>query len=256
MQFRPSETLSPFKMDWSLEARTTECRNMLAKHPGRVPMVAERACAVAELRSSKLCLPCTLTVAQAQRIIRSKAGVDRDTRLQLSINGQILHPQLLIEDVHKLHQDEDGFLYCTYSMEEACSNRKKEEPGLSSWYSWDWNPTSMYAWTPSGGWSVQGEGKKKEDAGGEVELIQIYSKKEQRARIMFQKKMRKRAAGPRDCVEVGSNLQQALSSCKLDTALSGMMQVAAKGSSSPGSCGSTYQCGMPCALRVHTARPS
>mmetsp|Transcript_62722 Transcript_62722/g.101474 ORF Transcript_62722/g.101474 Transcript_62722/m.101474 type:complete len:174 (+) Transcript_62722:71-592(+) len=132
MQFRPSETLSPFKMDWSLEARTKECRKMLAKHPGRVPMVAERACAVAELRSSKLCLPCTLTVAQAQRIIRSKAGVDRDTRLQLSINGQILHPQLLIEDVHKLHQDEDGFLYCTYSMEEACSNRKKEEPGLSS----------------------------------------------------------------------------------------------------------------------------
>ena len=254
MQFRPSETLSPFKMEWSLEARTTECRNMLAKHPGRVPMVAECAYAVAELRRSKLCLPRTLTVAQAQRIIRSKAGVDRDTRLQLSINGQILHPQLLIEDVHNSHQDEDGFLYCTYSMEEACSTRKKEEPGLRKVFGLEWK--SMYAWTPSGGWSVQGEGKKKEDAGGEVELIQIYSKKEQRARIMFQKKMRKRAAGPRDCVEVGSNLQQALSSCKLDTALSGMMQVAAKGSSSPGSCASTYLCGMPCALRVHTARPS
>jgi len=278
MQFRPNSAMSspgtsPFKMEWSLEARATDCQRMLAKHPGRVPMIVERSGSVPELsQGAKLLLPSTVTVSQALRVIRNKAGLGRECRLQLHVNGISVGHHLLVSDVHNAERDEDGFLYCNYSMDEASSTRRSKTEEMewdakkvqvkehSSWYSWA--PTSMYSWTPTGGWSVkQRAAGPKEDAGGEVELMQVYSKKEQRARNCFQKKMRKRAAGPREAApEQVSNtkLKQALASCKLDTALSGMIQVASKNGASPGTCASTssYQCGMPCALRVHTVRPA
>ncbi len=267
---RPSgrhRLLSPFKMEWSLEARAQECARMKAKHPGRLPLIVEPAAGVPELPRSKLLLTETLTVAQVLRIIRSKAGMGPETKLQLQVGGAVLVKQdQRIADVHAAERDEDGFLYCTFAVDEhQCSTRaaldapEAKEAG-SPWSSWA--PTSMYSWSPSGGWSVRGERARQtgeDEAGGQVELIQIYSKNEQHARKRFQKRMRKRAAGPREDAPATTNakLAQALASCKLDTALSGMLQVATKSGNgaSPGSCPSTYQCGMPCALRVHTSRP-
>ena len=272
LQMRPSgqQRLSPFKMEWSLEARARECARMKAKHPGRVPLIVEPAAGVPELPRSKLLLTETLTVAQVLRIIRSKAGMGPETKLQLHVGGALLAKQdQRISDVHAADRDEDGFLYCVFAVddEHQCSTRSRsagdapeaKESG-SPWASWA--PTSMYSWSPSGGWSVRGERVKhtgEDEAGGQVELIQIYSKNEQHARKRFQKRLKKRAAGPREDAPATTNakLAQALASCKLDTALSGMLQVATKSGNgpSPGSCPS-YQCGMPCALRVHTSRPA
>ena len=259
LQFCPiggGHMLSPFKMEWSLQERARDCKQMVAKHPGRVPIIVERGPAVdlPELPKSKLLLEERLTVAQTLRIIRSKAGLGRDSRLQLYVGGKLLEHSLVLAAVHAAERDEDGFLYCTYCMEHASSTRSKSsdrDGGKEDrWFSWA--PTSGFSWTPFGGWS----GAPKEEENG-WELERMFSKKELRARSRFETRMRKRAAGPREEPEVVSNtkLASALASCKLDTALSGMMQVATKSSStglSPGSSQSSYKCGMPCALRVHT----
>jgi GABA(A) receptor-associated protein len=278
LQMRPCSmvALSPFKMEWSLESRSQECKRMQDKHPNRVPIIVEPAAGVKELPRSKLLLTKTLTVAQVLRIIRSKAGMGPGVKLQLHVSGAVITKQdQRISDVYAAERDEDGFLYCTYSMDEPCSTRSRSTEGAdakdagSSW-SWvgaptsSWAPTSVYSWSPSGGWSVRVEKVNRtgeDEAGGEVELIQILSKNERLARKRFQKHMRKRAAGPREAAQpaaTNTNLAQALASCKLDTALSGMMQIATKSGNgaSPGTCPSSYssyQCGMPCALRVHTA---
>ena len=265
LQFRPIDgqhALSPFKMEWSLQARARESKHMVARHPDRVPIVVERGPErdVPELPKSKLLLPNTLTVAQALRIIRTKAGLGHDSKLQLFVRGgRRLDHHLVLAAVHARERDEDGFLYCTYCIDQQASRRRSKSSGRedkadareeNTWFSWA--PTSGFSWTPSGGWSVA----PKEEVQGR-ELVEMFSKKEQRARKRFQTRMRKRAAGPREEPQVVSNtkLASALASCKLDTALSGMMQVASKSSSatvSPGSSQSAYKCGMPCALRVHT----
>lgn len=278
VQFRTSsQALSPFKMEWSLEFRAKDCTRMREKYPDRVPLIVERESdkRVPELAKCKLLMNYTVTVAQALRIIRNKAGLGRDCRLQLYVNGRMLEHEQLIADVHMQERDEDGFLYCTYSMDQACSTRSKSTEASDTkaqakedfWSAATtaaaaWAPTSSYSWTPSGGWKVQqrAAAPKEKETGENFEMQQMCSKKEQRARSKFQNRMRKRAAGPRESPETAvvknTNLAQAIASCKLDTALSGMIQVATKGGAgtSPGTCASTYTCGMPCALRVHTVR--
>lgn len=71
--------------------------------------------------------------------------------------------------------------------------------------------------------------------GNAVELVQIRSEKEVRAKERFQKKLSKRAAGPRDKDEAPSNMElaQALANLKLDTCLNGMIQAAINPSGSP-----------------------
>ena len=104
VQFRTSSqaTLSPFKMEWSLECRAKDYQRLRAKYPDKVPLVVERerGNSVPELAKSKLLFSDTLTVAQALRIIRGKAGLGRDCRLQLHVNGQLLKSERLLADVH------------------------------------------------------------------------------------------------------------------------------------------------------------
>ena len=267
LQCRPAAPLSPYKAEWGLEARVQECRRVTEKHPARVPMIIERGAgcdtSVPELPKSKLLMAKDLTIAQALRVIRAKAGLRRDCRLQLHVNGRQIDAHLVLEKVHAQEKDEDGFLYCNYSVEQPSSSRPGSAEGRDSgateaWFSWA--PTSSFSWSPSGGWKTTPA--REEEGGGGHELHQIRCKKELKARSRFEKRMKHRAAGKRDSSppEVSSNskLAQALASCKLDTALSGLIEVATKtgsSGSSPGSCGSAYQCGMPCALRIHTVRP-
>jgi len=235
-------------------------------------MIVEKAAHsnVPELKKSKMLVTNTLTVAQVVRIIKSKSGLGRDSKLQLLVHGKVAEETDVISSVYTSERDEDGFLYCTYSIDQHSSNRSKgseisEISHVSNTHSKDesfwssWAPTSGYSWTPSGGWAVRTSSPREADSPRDTEMHQILSKKEQRARHIFQNRMRKRAAGPRNSIqfpEVGNtNLANALASCKLDTALSGMIEVATKSvsSTSPGSSLSTYQHAMPCALRVHTS---
>jgi GABA(A) receptor-associated protein len=263
-------TLSPFKIEWSLESRSKDCQTILTKHPQIVPMIVEKAAHsnVPELQKSKMLVSNTLTVAQVLRIIRSKTGLGRDSKLQLLLHGKVAEETDLISSVYTEARDEDGFLYCTYSIDQQSSNRSmgSEISCVSNTHSKDesfwssWAPTSRYSWTPSGGWAVRASSPREAGSPRDTEMHQILSKKEQRARHRFQNRMRKRSAGPRNSIQfpevVGNtNLANALASCKLDTALSGMIEVATKSvsSTSPGSSLSTYHHAMPCALRVHTA---
>ena len=155
---------------------------------------------VPELPKSKILLPNTITVAQALRVIRTKAGLGHDSRLQLFVRGgRRLDHHLVLATVHASERDEDGFLYCTYCIDQQASRRRskssdrdgKAHTKEDTWFSWA--PTSGFSWTPSGGWSVA----PREEVQGR-ELVEMFSKKEQRARKRFQTRMRKRAAGPRE----------------------------------------------------------
>ena len=111
LQMRPCSmvALSPFKMEWSLESRSQECKRMQDKHPNRVPIIVEPAAGVKELPRSKLLLTKTLTVAQVLRIIRSKAGMGPGVKLQLHVSGAVITKQdQRISDVYAAERDEDG----------------------------------------------------------------------------------------------------------------------------------------------------
>jgi hypothetical protein len=125
---------------------------------------------------------------------------------------------------------------------------KSEEENLSR-SNHEWALDSNWIKADSGSWEAYPNSI---DNAGMIELTRIVSEKEMKARTKFRKLMDKRAAGPRECSEAPSNLAlaQAMAKCKLDTMVSGMIEVAVKKSTSPNAAPlSVGLCGSPGVVR-------
>ena len=68
----------------------------------------------------KYLVPQELTVSQLATIVRNRLSLSQTQSLFLfTSSGQMLQLSMSVQAVHGLHTDPDGFLYVTYSSQEA-----------------------------------------------------------------------------------------------------------------------------------------
>ena len=68
----------------------------------------------------KYLVPQELSVSQLATIVRNRLSLCQTQSLFLfTSSGQMLQLSMIVEVAHSLHTDQDGFLYVTYSSQEA-----------------------------------------------------------------------------------------------------------------------------------------
>ena len=153
---------------------------------------------VPELPKSKILLPNTITVAPALRVIRTKAGLGHDSGCNCfsglaagSMTTSCSLPSTPVSATRTAFciDQQAGRRRSKSSDRDGKADTKEEAHGSRGRR--QWAPTSGFSWTPSGGWSVA----PREEVQGR-DLVEMFSKKEQRARKRFQTRMRKRACRP------------------------------------------------------------
>ena len=80
-------------------------------------------------------MPQELTVSQLATIVRNRLSLSQTQSLFLfTSSGQMLQLSMSVEEAHSLNTDQDGFLYVTYSSQEAfgCEVAGRASSGLSA----------------------------------------------------------------------------------------------------------------------------
>ena len=98
---------------------------MLIKHPGKVPVIVERAEGypdVPQVDRKKFLLPRDFLMAQVFAIIRKRLHLLPGDALCVFIGGPpgrgtLASATSTISSAHSQHADEDGLLYITYNFE-------------------------------------------------------------------------------------------------------------------------------------------
>jgi GABA(A) receptor-associated protein len=115
--------MSSFKERTSKEKRAQEVARIREKYQDRIPVICERArdCKLPEIDKNKFLVPDDLTVGQFVFVIRQRLKtLSSYVALYLFIDSKI---PPTVATLHSLYGDrtdkEDGFLYVTYSGENA-----------------------------------------------------------------------------------------------------------------------------------------
>ncbi len=109
---------SNFKLSLPLEQRQAQATKVLAKHPGKVPVIVERAdgaTGVEELDRKKYLMPGDLCIWQLESVIRERLRLPEGQNLFLFVREKIV-PDLspTMADMYAQHADDGGFLYITF----------------------------------------------------------------------------------------------------------------------------------------------
>ena len=112
-----------FKIQYSIIKRKKESTRLLEKFPNRIPVICEKLeYTRTSVVPSKILIPCEMTIAQVNSIIRSKNNLSNDKSIFLFIQQDILCPTCVIEEVYHRYKDDDGFLYIQYTTENTFGN--------------------------------------------------------------------------------------------------------------------------------------
>eukprot|EP00961_Rhodomonas_salina_P002057 28588-Rhodomonas_salina.1 len=197
-------------------------------------------------------VPGDLTVGQFVRGLRKRLKLT-DSSLHILVNSSKPSSATNMSTLFAAHKSPDGVLVVSCRsgspliVEKKVFVKGEDESLRRSHHEW-----SFEAKEEGDNRSWEASPRNVDDA-GMFELTRIVSEKEMLARKRFQQRMNKRAAGPRESSEAPSNLvlAQAMANCKLDTMVSGMIEVAVKRSTSPNTAPiSVSLCGSPCVARV------
>ena len=110
-----------YKKNNTLEKRISESSRIKLKYPDRIPIICEKAnnkTQIPTIDKNKFLVPSDLTIGQFVYVIRKRIKLSPEQAIFIYINNSIL-PQssALLTTVYNEYQDEDGFLYITYSGE-------------------------------------------------------------------------------------------------------------------------------------------
>ena len=111
-----------FKAMYSFDKRCTESKRVMSKHPGKYPLVVEKAnnSNVKEIQKNKWLVEGDLTIGQFLLTIRRQIKIDASESIFIFINNSYLPGNSeTISEVYDKYKDTDGFLYMTYSKEVA-----------------------------------------------------------------------------------------------------------------------------------------
>ena len=114
----PSEyqTMHPF------ETRQVESAKIRAKFADRVPVIVERTStcqSIALIDKRKFIVPIDLTIAQFTHVIRKRLHMLSSTAIFIMCVDTLPPASSTIGELFASHSDADGFLYVTYSGENA-----------------------------------------------------------------------------------------------------------------------------------------
>ncbi|KAL6207123.1 PREDICTED: autophagy-related protein 8C-like isoform 1 [Fragaria vesca subsp. vesca] len=112
---------SLFKKQHALERRKAEALRIREKYPERVPVIVEKAVKsdVPDIDKKKYLVPADLTVGQFGYVVRKRIKLGAEKAIFTFVNN-VLPPQAaLMSAIYEDNKDEDGFLYMTYSGENA-----------------------------------------------------------------------------------------------------------------------------------------
>jgi len=108
-----------FRKEHPFEQRRAESERIRAKYPDRVPVICEKAHGsnVPDIDKKKYLVPADLTVAQFMYVIRKRIKLPPEEAIFLFVGNVSPANAALLSAVHEKYQDEDGFLYLSYSGE-------------------------------------------------------------------------------------------------------------------------------------------
>jgi len=110
---------SIFKRENSLEKRKNESKTIIAKYPGRVPIIVEKYkdSELPDIDKTKYLVPKDMTVSQFMFIIRKRINLESSQSLFITINSILVSSSSTVGDIYEGNKDEDGFLYIIYTSE-------------------------------------------------------------------------------------------------------------------------------------------
>ncbi|XP_058076740.1 autophagy-related protein 8i [Magnolia sinica] len=113
--------MKSFKEEFSLEERTEESRDIIAKYPDRVPVVVERYSRtdLPEMEKKKYLVPRDMSVGQFIHILSNRLRLTPGKALFVFVKNTLPQTASLMESIYDSYKDEDGFLYMCYSSEKT-----------------------------------------------------------------------------------------------------------------------------------------
>jgi GABA(A) receptor-associated protein len=109
-----------FKEAFPFEVRRSQSTNMLEKHPGKVPVIVERAAGATDLEQidrKKFLVPRDMCIGQMACVIRKRLHLPPEQALYLFVGGKIKSVSSSLASVYAQDADADGFLYITFNRE-------------------------------------------------------------------------------------------------------------------------------------------
>ncbi|CAI0470057.1 unnamed protein product [Linum tenue] len=112
---------SSFKAEFTLEQRLSESRDMTAKYPDRIPVIAERYCKtdLPQMEKKKYLVPRDMSVGQFIHILSSRLRLAPGKALFVFVNNTLPQTSTTMDSVYESFKDDDGFLYMCYSSEKT-----------------------------------------------------------------------------------------------------------------------------------------
>ncbi|KAH7678550.1 Autophagy protein Atg8 ubiquitin-like protein [Dioscorea alata] len=113
--------IMPFKEEFSFEERFAESRDIVAKYPDRVPVIAERysRCDLPQMEKKKFLVPRDMSIGQFIHILSGRLRLTPGKALFVFIKNSLPQTASLMDMVYESYKDEDGFLYMCYSSEKT-----------------------------------------------------------------------------------------------------------------------------------------
>ncbi|KAI7757014.1 hypothetical protein M8C21_004036 [Ambrosia artemisiifolia] len=109
-----------FKLQHPPEKRRAESTRIRHKYPDRLPVIVERAerSHIADIDKNKYLVPADLTVGQFVYVVRKMIKLSPEKAIFVFVNNMLPPTAALMSAIYEEHKDEeDGFLYMTYSGE-------------------------------------------------------------------------------------------------------------------------------------------
>ena len=105
-----------FKSEVSLEKRKFQTREILKRHPDRIPVFVYKKGSAA-ITKHKYLVPRDITVAQFMCILRKNINITSDKGIFIFVDNVLPPNSSLMSTLYMQHADEDGYLYITFAQE-------------------------------------------------------------------------------------------------------------------------------------------
>ena len=115
-----SSSASYFKDEHPFDCRVSQCTNLRAKYPDRIPIIIQKkvnAKNVADISTTKYLVPDTMIMSQFMVLLRKRIKVESHEGLFVFVNNVLVPNSASLLAVYKEHMDLDGFLYMMYTGE-------------------------------------------------------------------------------------------------------------------------------------------
>jgi GABA(A) receptor-associated protein len=110
-----------FKNEYTFEERQKQVKDVLIKHPQKIPVICERhefaPTDCPEIDKKKYLVPMELTVGQFLYVIRNRLKILPNKSIFLFIDGLMPSTSTCLHYYYANYKDSDGFLYINYTFE-------------------------------------------------------------------------------------------------------------------------------------------